>query len=211
MHQKIRYLSHPQVCVDPAKEIRDWSLNELGKSRVNSLANTRALDGTTVVICSAETKAIETGQPLAQALNCDLVIREMMHENDRSSTGFLPPEEFESVADQFFAYPNVSVRGWETATAAQSRIVKEISACLCTHKSGDVLFVGHGAVGTLLFCHLSGLPIDRKFDQGTGGGGCFFEFNSLQSKPAFTWRPMEDLIGTQNPARVSTTAKRKTH
>lgn len=36
-------------------------------------------------------------------------------ENDRSSTGFLPPEEFEVVADAFFAQPGVSVRGWETA------------------------------------------------------------------------------------------------
>ncbi len=199
MHQRIRYLSHPQVLVDPAKGIMDWSLSDLGRRRVISLANSNALDGTTVVISSAETKAIETALPLARALNCDLDIREMMHENDRSSTGFLPPKEFEAVADQFFAYPDISIRGWETATAAQSRIVEEIGVCLNTPKCGDVLFVGHGAVGTLLFCHLSGMPIDRKFDQGPGGGGCFFEFSSLHNRPTSGWRPMEDMTGKSNP------------
>jgi broad specificity phosphatase PhoE len=199
MHQRIRYLSHPQVLVDPAKGIMDWSLSDLGRHRVITLANSNALDGTTVVISSAETKAAETARPLAKALNCRLDIREMMHENDRSSTGFLPPEEFEAVADQFFAYPDTSVRGWETAAAAQSRIVDEIRTCLTQHEDGDVLFVGHGAVGTLLFCHLSGLPIHRKFDQGPGGGGCFFEFSNLQDRPTSGWRPMEDMTGTQNP------------
>lgn len=29
-----------------------------------------------------------------------------MHENDRSATGFLPPPEFEAVANQFFANPH---------------------------------------------------------------------------------------------------------
>jgi broad specificity phosphatase PhoE len=132
----------------------------------------------------------------------------MMHENDRSSTGFLPPDEFEAVADQFFADPDASVRGWETAAAAQSRIVKEIGICLRAHMHGDVLFVGHGAVGTLLFCHLSGLTIDRKFDQGPGGGGCFFEFRSLQDRPISGWRPIEDMTDTQDPEWVSATVKR---
>ena len=198
MHQKIRYLSHPQVQIDPDKGIMDWSLSDVGRRRVTSLANSCALKGTSVVISSAETKAIETARPLAKALSGNLHIREMMHENDRSSTGFLPPKEFETVADQFFAYPNVSIRGWETAAAAQSRIVEEIDICLCTHKCGDILFVGHGAVGTLLFCHLSGLPIDRKFDQ-QPGGGCFFEFSSLQKKPVSGWRPIEDMTGDSKP------------
>lgn len=194
MLQRIRYLSHPQVLIDPAKEITDWSLSDFGSRRVTMLARSNALHGTLTVISSAETKAIETARPLAMALGCDFEIRELMHENDRSATGYLPRGEFETVADQFFAHPNVSVRGWETAAAAQARIVNEVELSLRKHKRGDVLFVGHGAVGTLLFCHLSDLPIDRKFDQGPGGGGCFFGFTSLQSRPETGWRPMEELI-----------------
>lgn len=187
MHQKIRYLSHPQVLIDPTKDIQNWSLNDVGKSRADTLANSGALSDTRVIISSAETKAVETARPLANAIGCALQIHTKMHENDRSATGYLPPDEFETVADQFFAYPDKSARGWETAIAAQSRIVDEIRKCLRVHTVGDILFVGHGGVGTLLFCYLSGLPISRDYDQGTGGGGCFFEFSSLKSSPITRW------------------------
>lgn len=196
MHNLIRYLSHPQVDIDPNKDIDKWSLNALGRQRVNSLAASNALAGTTLVISSAETKAVETAEPLAEALKCNVLIREGMHENDRSATGFLPPEEFERVADQFFASPHDSIRGWETAAAARRRIVKEVSNCIDTHKEHNILFVGHGGVGTLLFCALAGVPIDRKFDQGPGGGGCYFEFASDTRRPTSGWRPIEELSGT---------------
>ena len=173
-----RYLTHPQVLIEPNKPVPEWSLNEIGANRIAALANSNALVGTQLVVSSAETKAIETATPLADALKCRLEVREYMHENDRSSTGFLQPDEFETVADQFFAYPDRSVRGWETATAAQSRIVKEVCDCLHGHPQGDILFVGHGGVGTLLYCHLAGYQISREFDQASGGG-CFFEFSDI--------------------------------
>ena len=194
MQQTIRYLSHPQVLVDPAKPIPEWSLSDIGRRRVDALAKSGALIGTRLVVSSAETKAIEAAAPLAEALGCRVEIRAKMHENDRSATGFLPPEEFEAVADQFFAHPDESVRGWETAAAAQSRIVAEVRDCLGEHPVGDILIVGHGGVGTLLYCHLSGHPISREFDQGPGGGGCFFEFCGLQSKPKSGWQPLENLM-----------------
>lgn len=190
----VRYLTHPQVIVDPFKPVPTWSLNDVGTRRVAALASSGALDGTRHVISSAETKAVETAAPLAAALGCQLEIRQAMHENDRSATGFLPADEFECVANQFFAKPDESVRGWETAKAAQSRIVQEVHDCLEESTLGDVLIVGHGGVGTLLFCHLSKLPISRKFDQGAGGGGCYFEFTAPRGTPLAGWSPLEDLI-----------------
>jgi len=47
-------------------------------------------------------------------------------ENDRSATGYLEPQEFETTANAFFAYPERSIRGWETAQAAQTRIVEAV-------------------------------------------------------------------------------------
>ncbi|WP_306235158.1 hypothetical protein [Bradyrhizobium sp. Bra64] len=43
--------------------------------------------------------------------------------------------------------------------------MREAEAVLARNRPGDILFVGHGAVGTLLFCHFSGHPIDRVHDQ----------------------------------------------
>jgi broad specificity phosphatase PhoE len=191
----VRYLTHPQVLIEPVKDVRKWSLNPLGSERVSALAKQLgSLSGTRRVVSSDETKALETASPLALALGVELEVRPLMHENDRSATGYLPPEEFEAVADQFFAEPGRSVRGWETAEDAQRRIMSEVDICLAGLQEHDVLFVGHGGVGTLLFCALSGLRIERRFDQGPGGGGCWFEFDTRGRKPLQGWQPMEALM-----------------
>ena len=191
----IRYLTHPQVVIDHAKDVRRWSLNPKGQARVAALAACPgALSATVRVISSDETKALDTARPLAAALGITPEIRPMMHENDRRATGFLPPDVFEAVADQFFANPATSIRGWETAQAAQRRILAEVEACLARPQTGDILFVGHGAVGTLLFCALSGLAIDRRYDQGPGGGGCWFAFDQTDRRPHQGWQPMESLM-----------------
>lgn len=194
MSEIIRYLTHPQVLVDPDMPVPDWSLNATGAARVAVLAaQPGVLAGTRLVVSSAEVKALETARPLAKALDATLLIRPEMHENDRSATGFLPPAEFEHVADRFFATPDDSVRGWETARHAQARILRAVEACVAEAPAGDILFVGHGGVGTLLYCALAGLPISRAFDQGAGGGGCWFGFDRVRRVPFHGWKLMETL------------------
>ena len=117
-----------------------------------------------------------------------------MHENDRSATGYLPRKEFEDVADCFFSEPTQSVRGWERAIDAQRRIVAEVEATLANAQTGDVLYVGHGGVGTLLRCWLAGMPIDRKHDQPGGKGGCLFSFSLLDRNPISSWCLIEDML-----------------
>jgi broad specificity phosphatase PhoE len=188
----VRYLTHPQVRIDPAIPIPCWSLNAVGKARTEVLANRGSLLGTTQVIASGERKAIETAEIIAAKLKVDVEVREAMHENDRSATGFLPPDEFETVAEWFFAQPLISIRGWERAIDAQSRIVQEVESVLARDRPGDVLFVGHGAVGTLLLCHYSGFAIDRAHDQPAGGGHCF-AFAKEGRRILHRWRSFEDL------------------
>lgn len=190
---RLLYLSHPQVRIDPAQDVPSWSLSPQGAARVAALAARGALAGITRVVSSAEVKALETARPLAASLGCTVEIRPRMHENDRNATGFLPPAEFEAVADRFFAEPQISVRGWETAAAAQARILSEVAACLSDETCGDVLFVGHGGVGTLLLCALLGVPISRAYDQGPGGGGNVFAFRWQPRQALSRWQPMETL------------------
>lgn len=208
MKQIARYLTHPQVIIDPKKPVEKWGLNAIGQARVDALVlsitteRDHPLRQTKLIVSSAETKAIETAKPIAEALNCALIIREKMHENDRSATGFLPPDEFELVADQFFTHPDKSIYGWETASAAQSRMLLEVDACLTNPdfaktNDSDILFVGHGAVGTLLYCAYSNQAIDRSFDQGfaagVSGGGNVFTFDLENLKAISHWQSMEEL------------------
>src|SRR5262245_45577051 len=98
MTRLVRYLTHPEVQIDPAVPVPSWRLSAVGRVRVRALIQAGWLRGTTQVVSSPEPKAVETAQPIADALRVALEIRADMHENDRSATGFLPPTEFESMA-----------------------------------------------------------------------------------------------------------------
>jgi broad specificity phosphatase PhoE len=187
----VRYLTHPQVQIDPHVPVPSWRLSGVGAARVQALITAGWLAGTTLVVSSAEQKALETAEPLAAALGIPLEIRGKMHENDRSATGFLAPVEFESVANEFYAFPDQSIRGWECAVDAQARIVGEVEAVLDRRHEGDVLFVGHGAVGTLLFCHYANITISRTYDQ-PSGGGYYFTMTKANRRVLHSWRRMED-------------------
>ena len=192
MTNVVRYLTHPQVNIDPSVPVHCWGLSEVGRARTETVTATGLLSGTTQVISSGERKAIETAEIIAAKLGVDVEVREAMHENDRSATGFLVPDEFEATANQFFAQPHISIRGWERALDAQLRIAREVEHVLARNTPGDVLFVGHGGVGTLLYCHYSGLEIDRAHDQ-PAGGGSFFAFASHERRVLHGWRRLESL------------------
>jgi broad specificity phosphatase PhoE len=172
------YLTHPQVEIDPLVPVPDWGLSQTGLRRAREGAGLPVFSGVRHIVSSAERKALQTAEIFAARLGLAVEVDGLMHENDRSATGFLPPAEFETVADRFFAAPDESVRGWETARAAQARIVARARAHLERLPAGEpVLFVGHGGVGTLLKCHLGGFAIDRRHDQPPGGGGCYYGFS----------------------------------
>lgn len=113
-------------------------------------------------------------------------------EIDRSSTGYLPPPEFEAVVDEFFAHPHDSVHGWERAVDAQARIVSAVqSVALNDRTSGAVAIVSHGAVGALLYAWLTRQPISRRWDQPANGGGNFYAF-ALRPPAAYgCWQALD--------------------
>ena len=185
----VHYLSHPQVDINSDIPVSSWGLNHTGKARILKAIEAGWLNGISRVVSSAEVKAIETANPIAQAMNVSVEIRQAMHENDRTATGYLPSEEFELVANEFFANPHKNIRGWEKAIDAQRRIVSETEKVLRNHNSGDLLIVGHGAVGTLLFCHYSNFQISRQYDQ--KGSGNYFSFLKDKRQVLHGWRPME--------------------
>jgi broad specificity phosphatase PhoE len=146
----------------------------------------------TAIYCSTEQKAIDGAAILAEHLSLGFEMIAELGENDRSATGFLPPPEFEKVADEFFASPGASVRGWERAVDAQARIVRAVESIAANDKTaGAIAIVSHGAVGTLLYCHLAGEPISRRRDQPPNGGGNFFGFTLSPPNVHSWWNPID--------------------
>jgi broad specificity phosphatase PhoE len=185
-------ISHPNVVISRDVPMPRWPLSELGKQRMRAGLRQPWVREVTSVYCSTEQKAIDGAEILAGHLGIGLEKVPELGENDRSATGFLPPEEFERVADQFFASPEISVRGWERAIDAQSRIVRAVEGIAKTDKtSGAIAIVSHGAVGTLLYCHLAGEPIDRRRDQPPNGGGNFYGFTPSPPAVHSGWRAID--------------------
>ena len=105
------YVTHPQVVIDPAVPIPDWGLSALGRARAEEAAQLPWARSLARVVTSAERKAHETGAFLARTAGVEPEVWPDLHENDRSATGYLPPQEFEATADAFFSEPTRSIRG----------------------------------------------------------------------------------------------------
>ena len=187
----IYFITHPDVVVDSAIQVPDWPLSERGRERMQASLRLPWVPGICSVYASTEQKAVDGAQILAGHLGLPYRQAEALGENDRSATGYLPGPEFEVTADQFFASPTESVRGWETAEHAQQRIVAAVDGILGSWDShGDIAIVSHGGVGTLLLCHLASWAIDRAHDQPGAGGGNYFAFGEDRAV-AHGWRPID--------------------
>jgi broad specificity phosphatase PhoE len=178
------FISHPEVAVDANSAIEQWGLSEAGQARAGHISGLEWARDIRRIISSTERKAIQTAAILGSALRLDFTTDRELGENDRSATGYLPLVEFEATADEFFARPLVSVRGWETAAHAQARIVAAIRRLGSDDRPTAV--VAHGAVGTLLYCDLLGIPIGREHDQ--PGQGSYFEFDASAWTATHPWR-----------------------
>lgn len=189
----LRYLSHPQVRIDPKVPVPRWSLSEEGRARLLA-AGTRWLSGTTRIVSSSETKATETAAILGAALSIAPETDPGLDEIDRSATGYVPHARHEALADAFFARPEDSAEGWERAADVTARGMAALHRQLAAHRAGDLLIVGHGGIGTLCWCRIAGLAPDRRHDQ-PAGGGAVWAARLPALTPLHGWRPLEALAG----------------
>jgi len=190
------FLTHPEVVVDPALPVPRWPLAARGRERMRRLLACDWVRRIGVLWCSEEQKAIDAAAILAAGLGLPYRTLAELGENDRAATGYLPKAEFEATADEFFARPHESVRGWERAVDAQARIIRAIEWIAATTPGpAPVALVSHGAVGALLLSHLAGRPISRRDDQPPGGGGNYFTFLLPARTLVHEWRSIDSGTG----------------
>jgi len=186
------FISHPNVLVNAQLPVPRWPLSPRGRERMQAGLKQPWVQDVSAVYCSTERKAIDGAEILAAHRGLSYTALEALGENDRSATGYLPPDEFEAMADRFFAEPERSVRGWERAVDAQARIVTAVEDLVAQDGSrGTIAIVSHGAVGTLLHCHLAGRPISRQWDQPANGGGNYYRFSHPATVPPAPWQPFD--------------------
>jgi broad specificity phosphatase PhoE len=190
--RRVHFLTHPEVVIDPSVAITDWPLSERGLARLHQALPGPCFQGIGAIHASTERKATDTARVVAGHLELSHAEYADLGENDRSSTGYLPRAEFERVADQFFAEPARSARGWARAIDEQRRIVGAVQH-VQRNSPADVttLIVAHGAVGALLMANLLGDAISRQLDQPGNGGGNWFAFDSDGWRIIEGWRSID--------------------
>lgn len=187
--RRVLFITHAEVVIDPAIPVPLWPLSATGHDRHHAFNRHGPIAAITAIYCSEERKAMGAASILDEATRVRPVPVHDLHENDRSATGYLPKAAFEAVANQFFAEPHVSVRGWERAVDAQSRIARCVLGLVAADTTrGDIAIVAHGGVGALLLCHLLRAPITRLLDQPGGGGGNWFAFDAHTHAVIHGWR-----------------------
>jgi len=185
------FLTHPEVAIDPMVPVPQWPLNATGRKRMERFA--QALSGVrlSAIRASTEQKAMDGAAILAEHLDLPYRTSEDLGENDRSATGYIAPPEFWEVVHAFFANPHESIRGWERAIDAQTRIVKAVSR-IAAEESGNILVVSHGGVGCLLMAHLQKVEIGRESRPQHPGGGCFFVMDRETLSLRQDWHTIEE-------------------
>jgi broad specificity phosphatase PhoE len=193
MSRNIYFITHPDVVIDPAVPVPQWPLSERGRGRMRCLLNRPWIAYVVAIYSSTEQKAVDGAAILSEALGVPFHQIAALGENDRSATGYLPKGEFETIVDAFFASPSESIRGWERAIDAQSRIVRAVEhIASAAPGAGPIAVVSHGGVGALLLCHLKGVPISRTEDQPGASGGNYFLLRTPKGTLVHSWKPIEE-------------------
>jgi broad specificity phosphatase PhoE len=187
------FLTHPEVIIDPAVPITEWGLSDVGRRRMERFIGEARSQGLVAAYSSDERKATDGAAIASAALGIPHLVDAELGENDRSSTGYLAPPEFWQVVEVFFQHPDESVRGWETARAAQARIVRAVKRLVANEQAaGDILVVSHGGVGRLLAAHLQGVDIGQEDRPEHPGGGCWLEIDRETLRIRQTWQSIPD-------------------
>jgi broad specificity phosphatase PhoE len=186
------FITHPDVIIDPAIPVPAWPLSPRGRARMQAALARPWVRNIGALHASTERKAIDTAAILADGLGLSFSTMAALGENDRSATGYLPKPAFEALADQFFASPDQTIRGWERAIDAQRRIAAAVHAILDSAPAGtDIAIVSHGGVGALLMCALEAAPISRAHDQPAGQGGFYFPIDTGTRLIRHGWTPID--------------------
>jgi broad specificity phosphatase PhoE len=190
---RILFVTHPEVVIDPTVPVPRWPLSQTGRRRAGLFADSLVERGVTAVWSSDERKALDGGQIVGERLGVPWRVDPALGENDRSATGYVAAPEFWEIVAEFFGKPDQSIRGWETARAAQARIVgamRRLAEAEAT--AGDIVVVSHGGVGRLLMAHLQGVEIGGEDAPQHPGGGCWIEIDRAAVTLAQGWQTIAD-------------------
>jgi 2,3-bisphosphoglycerate-dependent phosphoglycerate mutase len=157
MNRLLYLVRHAEVLLRGDVPMTAWQLSPTGEQQARDLSRSPVWSELTLIASSPESKAIATGQPIAEAAALDLRIEPDLHEVDRGVTPLVSRSEYDGLVAAHFAASEESVGGWEPAVEARRRTVECIER-LASSASGSLCVVSHGLVLSHFLAHLRDLP-----------------------------------------------------
>lgn len=152
-------IRHPHTKLDLARPSTDWDLSETGRAQIAVLLDAPCWPHVRAVYASAEHKAMIPAEMAATRYGLTWRPVATLGEVDRRA--YVAPDQasYEAAVAAFFARPEASPFGWETAAAALSRFRTALEGLLARHAPEESLaIVSHGLVLSLYEAHLRGEP-----------------------------------------------------
>ena len=190
----VRYLICPEVVADVERAASEQMLSNLAIEQLETFARSGALTGSSHIFTSDWQGARQAGSILADHLAVRPVADPGMNECE---TMVIAPVANRGVLDrigQVFAKPSSGrLEGCEAAQDAQDRIAAAyllaMEQVIARGMRGDVLFVGHGRIGALLQCHLTGQSIGSQAVAPSPGHTFVYDWGAR--KMLHSWRPLD--------------------
>jgi probable phosphomutase (TIGR03848 family) len=143
----------------------DIHLNEHGREQAAELAESLKAAPIRAIYSSPLERAVETAEPLAQALGLAIQVRPGLLDTDVGEWEGLPLRKLRKLPlwKQVQELPSqVRFPGGESFLELQGRLVSEIDAIRRSHKQKDLLVVVfHADPIKLVLAHFLGLPLDN--------------------------------------------------
>jgi len=151
------FIRHSQSQPDPKIPSSQWSLTSEGRRWCKPLAEQLIPYELDVIVTSAEPKAIETGELVAQRLAIPCEVRQNLHEHARETAPFFETkDEFQEAVSNLFAKPRDLVFGEETGFEARNRFSGAVESVLAAYPQENIAIVTHGTVLSLFTCQFIG-------------------------------------------------------
>lgn len=157
MISQVLLIKHSLPTLDPLVPARLWRLSAEGQRRCALLADRLVPHYPDVMISSAEPKALETAQLVADRLCLPVEVVAGLHEHNRSNVGWLETEAFEQAVAAYFEQPDTLVFGSETANQSHHRFAAAVDGAIARHPDHTLAFVAHGAVIALYVSRVVGV------------------------------------------------------
>jgi broad specificity phosphatase PhoE len=150
---KLILVKHASPQIVPRVVSHRWVLAEEGCRRCDWLTDELTAQGVTRLYSSLEPKALETAALVAVKIGLVVEPCRDLHENDRTGMGFVEPDVLQRRLREFFAQPDRTVIGNETANGALRRFAQSIRNIASKAHGNASAIVTHGTVLSLFVAH----------------------------------------------------------